>query len=137
MSDMPIIPTNVSPAFQLFPPEHRDTLLEMRELIFEVARTDPRIGVVLEELRWGEPAYITANKKTGSTIRLGIEKASGLPALFFICSTSLVEDFRIQFGELLTYSKNRAVLIDRNDSQHKSALGMCIASALTYHLRKN
>lgn len=137
MSDLQTMPENVLPAYQLFPPEHRNTLLEIRELIFETASTDPRIGVLLEELRWGEPAYITANKKTGSTIRLGIEKASGLPALFFICNTSLVEDFRNQFGELLTYSKNRVVLIDRSDSQHKSALGMCIASALTYHLRKN
>lgn len=137
MSSMQTLPANVSPAFQLFPPEHRNTLLEIRELIFEVASTDPRIGDLLEELRWGEPAYITARKKTGSTIRLGIEKASGVPALFYICNTNLVEDFRNQFGELLTYSKNRAVLIDRNDSQHKSALGMCIASALTYHLRKN
>ena len=131
------IPSAVMNAYQGVEPEHRVTLLALRDMIFEVAQSDPRIGEVEETLRWGEPAYITARKKTGSTIRLGIEKASGLPALFFICNTSLVEDFRNQFGALLRYSKNRAVLIDDNESQHKSALAMCIASALTYHLPKH
>lgn len=136
MSQMQTIPAQVLSAFQRISPEHRKTLLDMRALIFEVAQADPRIGTLEEGLRWGEPAYLTTETKTGSTIRLGVEKTSGMPALFFNCNTTLVEGFRQQFGSSLRYSKNRAVLAGGDDSEIRNALKMCIASALTYHLRK-
>ena len=129
------IPPQVLAAFQEVSPTHRATLLVARELIFQTARDDQRIGAIEETLRWGEPAYITATKRTGSTIRLGIEKASEQPALFFNCNTTLVEDFRQQFGDALTYCKNRAVVLDRAGSEIETALKMCIKMALTYHLR--
>lgn len=135
MSHMQVIPSSVLSIFQAFSPEDRDAFLDARELIFDVAATDLRIGILEETLRWGEPAYITTSNKTGSTIRLGTEKTSGMLALFFNCKTTLVEEFRQQFGEVLTYSKNRAVLIQCGDSQIRDALKICIASALTYHLR--
>lgn len=135
MSLMQSIPTPVLRAFQEIAPAHRKALLDVRELIFEVANNDPRVGPIEETLRWGEPAYITSKNKTGSTIRLSIEKVSGMPALFFNCKTTLVEEFRQQFGGLLAYSKNRAVILDGECDQHKSALKTCIATALTYHLR--
>lgn len=135
MSHMQTIPTAVVSVFEAFPMNQRKVLLETRDLIFEIADLDPRIISVEEALRWGEPAYITAKHKTGSTIRLGIEKASGMPALFFNCKTTLVEEFRQQFGGALTYSKNRAIIIDSKGAQSRDALEICVASALTYHLR--
>lgn len=135
MSDIDLIPSNVASAFAKFSLENREALFAVRAMIFEVAMTDPRIGPVEETLRWGEPAYITRKKRTGSTIRLGVEKVTTQPALFFDCKTSVVEEMRGQFGALLTYSKNRAVLLDTNSEEAKAALRMGIASALTYHLR--
>jgi hypothetical protein len=135
MNDNPPIPAGVAAAFAQFPSTHRDTLLKLRELIYNVAASDPRIGGLDEALRWGQPAYLTAQKKTGSTIRLGIEKTTGQPALFFNCNTTLIEDLREKFGTTLRYSKNRAVLIDSDDDQLETALAVGIASALTYHLR--
>ena len=136
MTDINTIPADVASVFDQFSPEQRDILLEARTEIFKVAMEDPRIGELEEVLRWGEPAYITKNKKTGSTIRLGIEKTTGKPALFFNCNTSLVEDLREQFGSILTYSKNRAVLLDTDDKAAGNAWRSGIASALTYHLRR-
>lgn len=135
MSYMRRIPTQVLQTFQQVPSTHRKTLLDVRELIFEVAQDDPRIGVIEETLRWREPAYVTSQNKTGSTIRLGIEKGSGMPALFFNCKTTLVEEFRQQFGGALRYAKNRAVILDNEDGQDTAALKICIAAALKYHLR--
>lgn len=129
------IRAHVLDAFHKVEPAHRETLLAVRALIFEAASEDTRIGRIEETLRWGEPAYITVNKKTGSTLRLSMEKTSGMPALFFNCNTTLVEEFRQQFGEVLTYSKNRAVLLGGDWAQHTSYIKMCIAAALTYHLR--
>ena len=111
MNNMQSMSTHVLEAFQQVPSTHRKTLFDVRELIFEVAQDDPRIGGIEETLRWGEPAYITSQNKTGSTIRLGIEKGSGMPALFFNCKTNLVEEFRQQFGGALRFAKNRAVSV--------------------------
>ena len=135
MTEINAIPADVASVFDQFSPEQREILLEARAEIFKVAMEDPRIGKLDEVLRWGQPAYITKNKKTGSTIRLGIEKTTGKPALFFNCNTSLVEDLREQFGSILTYSKNRAVLLD-TDEAAGNAWRSGIASALTYHLRR-
>jgi hypothetical protein len=83
MSYMNAIPSPVSSVFESLEPAQRDILLQARTLIFEVAREDEHIGEIEETLRWGEPAYITCKKKTGSTIRLAIEKQRGQPAIFF------------------------------------------------------
>lgn len=74
MSLMQSIPSPVLRTFQEIAPAHRKTLLDVRELIFEVANNDPRVGLIEETLRWGEPAYVTTKNRTGSTIHLGIEK---------------------------------------------------------------
>ena len=125
-------PKEVAAVYETFAPEHRDTLQTTRGLIFEAAASDPRIGDIDEALRWGEPSYLTSKKKTGSTIRLGVEKGSGEAALFFNCKTTLVEEFRQTFGRDLRYSKNRAVLLE---GAPEEALRHCILAALSYHLR--
>lgn len=126
------MPKDVSAVFDHIPIQFREPLLDVRILILDVAHSDPRIGALNEVLRWGVPSYITAKAKTGSTIRLGIETASGQPAVFFNCQTTLVEEFRQTFGDSLSYSKNRAVFIE---GASQDALRSCIASALTYHLK--
>ncbi len=130
------IPQHVAAAFDDFPSASRKTLLDVRNIILEVAHTDPRIGPLKEDLRWGEPAYLTVKPNTGSTIRLGLIKPTNTPAILFNCKTSLVENFRDQFGDELTYSKNRAVLIDQDITLISEQLKICIASALKYHLRR-
>lgn len=136
MSQMHPLPTPVLAVFQTLEQTDRETLLAVRELIFDVAAQDPRIGPIDEALRWGEPAYLTTQGKTGSTIRLGIEKLSGKPAIFFNCKTTLVEEFRQKFGSELAFSKNRAILIEGDVVKLSTLLKSCIASALCYHTRK-
>lgn len=128
------ISSPVAAAFDRMDPAHRAALHQVRALIFEVAQADPRIGEIEEALRWGEPAYLTRRGKTGSTIRLAVEKGSGQPALFFNCKTTLVEGFRQQFATRLRYVKNRAVLLDGDIAEDAEGLKSCIAAALTYHL---
>lgn len=134
MRYMETILTPALNAFQAIAPEQRKTLLEVRELIFEVAASDPRICDIEETIKWGEPAYITVNDRTGSTIRLGIDKATEMPAIFFNCKTTLVEEFRQMFGAALRYTKNRAIILDGECDELKPVLKICIAAAMTYHL---
>lgn len=129
------MPVPVQTAVARVDADKRPALMRAREVILEVAATDPRIGEIEETLRWGEPAYITTKARTGSTIRLGVEKASGAPAVFFNCKTTLVEEFQGQFGSALRYAKNRAVLVDDDGDAFEAALKSCVAAALTYHLK--
>lgn len=130
------IPPSVAATFDAYTPKDRSALKGVRSLIFVIARKDARIGALEETLRWGEPAYITTSKKTGSTIRLGVEKTSARPAVFFNCNTTLVEELREQFGAALRYSKNRALLLEGDPEVLNAALSRGISAALTYHLRR-
>src|SRR5262245_12932008 len=70
-SDMPPMPQDVQAAFDVFPPDVRHRLAEIRGMIFDLAAADPRVGAITETLKWGEPAYLTEASGSGSTIRLG------------------------------------------------------------------
>lgn len=136
MTTPPDMPKDVRHAFDALPEAKRATLLDVRALVFETAASTPGVGPIEEALRWGEPAYLTSQSRSGSTIRLGIEKASGHPAMFFNCQTRLVEDFRQQFGDRFSFSKNRAVLLDPDRPMDTGAVSSCLAAALTYHRKR-
>lgn len=136
MTTPPDMPKDVRHAFDALPATKRSTLLDVRGLVFETAAATPGVGPIEEALRWGEPAYLTSQSRSGSTIRLGIEKASGHPAMFFNCQTRLVEDFRQQFGDRFSFSKNRAVLLDPDRPLDTGAVSSCVAAALTYHQKR-
>ena len=137
MNRDPNMPEEVANVFTQFGGQEREILMKARDMILDVAKEDPRIDCLDETLRWGEPAYLTSKSKAGSTIRLGIESNSDQPAIFFNCKTTLVEEFRQQFGSLFRYSKTRAILLDSHLDGLSDALKLCIGTALTYHLRRN
>ncbi len=131
------MPDNVAEAFALFPSNSVGSMYELRKLIFQVAQSTEGVGAILEDLRWGEPAYLTPICKSGSTIRLGWDKASNNCAMYFICNTNLVEQFRQMFPEVLKFSKNRAILLSPEGELPRDVLGICIGLALTYHQKKH
>ncbi len=113
-------------AFRGFPDAVRPGLIALRRLILDTA---DEIGAPIEEaLRWGQPAYLTPK---GSTLRLGLPKTGGY-ALFVICTTRLIEDFRAVTGAAFRFEANRAVLFRPGDSVDEVALSLLIRAALTY-----
>ncbi|MDH7803902.1 MULTISPECIES: DUF1801 domain-containing protein [unclassified Rhizobium] len=126
----------VSAAFEAFSEPTRSQLLRIRCLIFEVAEETPGVGPLMEALKWGEPAYLTAATHSGSTIRLGVLKSQAdTAAILFNCQTSLVETFRTQFPDAFAYHGNRAILLPPSAPLPEPALSICLAMALTYHHR--
>ena len=119
--------------FSTFNGVQGEKLRRLRELIFDVAASDPRIGALSEELRWGDPSYITAVTKAGSTVRLGLFGKNKI-ALFFHCKTTLVQSFRETYGDALEYSKNRAIILDPTAMPDESILTSCVHASLTYKL---
>lgn len=129
MTVVPALPADVAAAFDALPEAIRGHLLRMRALIFQVAQ-DTGTGPLTETLKWGEPAYLTQASKTGSTIRLGQVRGKGA-AVLFNCNTSLVGNFREQFGDVFKFDGNRAVLLP--EDWPEAALAICLGRALTYY----
>lgn len=130
------MPPDVQAAFEAFPPEVRHRLAEIRATILDVAAGDSRIGTITETLKWGEPAYLTAETGSGSTVRLGRPRGrADRAAIYFICHTPLVDGFRERFGDLFDYEGNRAVLLPVSGEVARVPLEMMLSAALTYHLR--
>lgn len=131
------MPADVRAAYDRFAAPVRDRLLEIRRLIFRTAADTEGVGPLTETLKWGEPAYLTAESGSGSTIRLGQPKASpGDCAVFFNCNTGLVDGFRAQFPDAFRYQKNRAIVLDASGPLPEAALEICLAMALTYHSQR-
>lgn len=126
---------SVAAAFAAFPDTERPHLLHLRRLIFETATETRGVGGLQETLKWGQPAYLTAQTKSGSTIRLGVPKTGGV-AIYTHCQTTLISDFRAILPDAFCYDGNRAIILDTNEALQEDKLCMFIASALTYHLRK-
>ncbi len=127
----------VKAVFDSFPLPVRKELLKLRELIFKVASATEGVGTIEESLKWGEPAYSTPSTKAGSPIRLAWKsKAPNQFAIYFICTTSLVETFRTVFADDFTFEKNRAIVFELGQKMPINELALCFQSALTYHLRK-
>ncbi len=123
--------------FAAYPPPLKARLLALRRLIFDTAAATEGVGALEETLKWGQPSYLTAETKSGSTIRIDRVKSSAdRYALYFHCQTDLVATFRELYPKQLTYAGNRAIIFDANDDIPKAALRHCLGLALTYHLNK-
>lgn len=113
-----------------YPPAVRARVQALRALIAETAE-ELELELV-ETLKWGEPAFLTKTK-SGSTIRLGWKaKTPEVCSMYFICTTTLVEGFRAQFGESLRFEGNRAIVLRVDEAIPAGALKVCVADALTY-----
>jgi Domain of unknown function (DU1801) len=111
-------------------------LQALRKLILDIARTTPGVGALEETLKWGQVSYLTRESGSGSTIRIDrVKSADSQIAVYFHCQTNLVETFRELYPEL-SYSGNRAILLDAGKTLPKAELAHCVALALTYHLNK-
>ena len=123
----------VADAFAAFPEPARDGLYLLRDLIFAIAEETPAVPQVTEDLRWGEPAYLTP-PRIGTTIRLGLPKTGGF-GIFTHCQTTVIADFAAAYPGWDTIDGTRGVLFTDRTQIDPLRHGALIRSALTYHLR--
>ena len=111
--------------------------LALRGLIFDIAKANKRIGPLTETLKWNEPAYLTQQSKSGSTLRYGWKaKRPGKISVFVNCKTTLIAEFQNSFAGELTFESTRAIWLDLSAPMPKDILAICIGKTLTYHLDK-
>ncbi len=129
------INSEVAKVFRSYPDPMRQKLLYLRQLILDTV-SEMEGAVQLEEtLKWGEPSYLTKN---GSTVRLGWKKSKpNHYAMYFHCTTRLVETFKELYRDCLTFEGNRAIVFHENSKIPEDELKHCIKLSLTYHDRKH
>ena len=122
----------VEDAFAVIPAAPRSRLLEVRHLIFETAARTPGVGRIEETLKWGQPAYLTPDSRSGSTLRLGVPTHGGF-AIYAHCQTTILSEFQSLFPDEFTYEGNRAVHFESGVELPSDRLRLLIVAALTYH----
>ena len=121
--------------FDNYPSISKEKMLNLRNLIIEVAKEIDGLTTLEETLKWGEPSYLT---KKGSTIRIDWKKKKPKQyAMYFSCSSSLIPTFRIVYKNIFTFEGKRAIIFKVDDKLPKEELKQCIKAGLTYHKLKN
>jgi hypothetical protein len=97
----------VDAVFGAYPKPLKAKLLALRRLILDTAAATKGVGELQETLKWGQPSYLTAATKSGSTIRIDRVKVSANQyAAYFHCQTDLVATFRELYPKELAYAGN-------------------------------
>lgn len=127
----------IAQEYASYPSAIQKKLFTIRTLIFKTAASIPAVALIEETLKWGEPSYLTALSKSGSTIRLAWKKSK--PDQFGIyvnCKTNIIETIKGLYGNELSYEKHRAVIFHKNETLPIDIIEHLITIALTYHLKK-
>ena len=110
-------------------------MLHLRALVFEMAQATAT-GPLTATLKWGEPAYLTTATRAGTTLRLSANPEDRLPCRILVhCQTTLIDQYRDRFGDVLQFEGNRAVRLPITGFP-EDAVRHCMALALTYHRDK-
>jgi hypothetical protein len=127
----------VDAVFSAYPKPLKAKLLALRDLILDTAKTTKGVGALQEALKWGQPSYLTAETKSGSTIRIDrVKPSADQYAVYFHCQTDLVATFRELYPTEFGYGGNRSIILNAEDDIPEPELRHCVALALTYHLNK-
>lgn len=133
---IPAFATNdVANVYAAWPENLRAKILNLRDLIFEVAADTNGVGQLQETLKWNVPAYLTAKPKSGTTIRLEGKSETGTYGVFVPCSTSLIEQCKELYPKVFRFEKNRGLIFGLEDRVPTIELRHFVAMALTYHLK--
>jgi len=125
--------SEISDVITSHPKLFADKLASLRGLIHETADEVVDVKSVEESLKWGQPSFAPVPKKIGSSVRLD-KKGDGI-SLYFICTTTLVDDFKELYPDTFNYIGNREIHFKMDDEIDVDALKHCIAMTLTYKLK--
>ncbi len=133
----PFASADVEARFGAYPTQVRRKMLALRELIFATAASTDGVGEIHETLKWSEPAYLTQQSGSGSTIRIDWKaRTPDRYAMYFNCRTNLVEHFRSLFPNDFEFDGNRALILQLGKHLPKGSLAFCIRASLLYHASK-
>lgn len=125
----------VNTVFAEYPEGVREKMLFLKDLVIETAEETDGVDEMEITLKWGEPSFVT---KSGSTLRMDWkEKAPDHYAMYFQCTSRLVDTFRMVFDHTFQYEGNRAIVFQVNQNIPVAELKECVKATLTYHKVKH
>lgn len=126
---------SVDEIFANYPDFVRDKMQFLRALVIETAKETEEVTQLEETLKWGEPSFVTKN---GSTLRIDWkEKTPDQYAMYFNCSSRLVNTFRLVYQDRFQFEGKRAIVFQLDQKIPKKELKQCIKTALRYHKVKD
>jgi hypothetical protein len=137
MKDPSFADPAVKAVFDTYPQPLRKALMHLRSMIFEIAAETNGVGTLTECLKWQQPAYLTEESRSGSTIRIdAVRSQKDAYAAYFHCQTNLVSTFRQLYPQAFSFEGNRAIHFRLGNPVPRGELRHCISLALTYHRHK-
>lgn len=125
----------VNQVFANYPESVLEKMGFLRDLVIETAQEIDDLEELEETLKWGEPSFVT---KYGSTLRMDWkQKTPDQYAMYFQCTSRLVETFRIVFEHELLFEGNRAIVFQMDQKIPVLELKECIKATLNYHKVKH
>lgn len=125
----------VDAVFANYPDFVRNKMQKLRELVIETAEETAEVSELEETLKWGEPSFVT---EIGSTLRMDWkEKTPNQYAMYFQCTSRLVDTFRLVFDRKFQYEGKRAIVFQLNQKIPAEELKECIKASLRYHKVKH
>lgn len=136
MAKLKLVKTkDVESVLKEYPKHVQKKLKALRQLILKTAEETEGISEIEETLKWGEPSYLVNN---GSTVRFDWkEKKPNQYAIYFKCTSKLVETFKEIYPDEFNYETTRAMVFQMDDAVPELALKECIRMALCYHKLKH
>lgn len=121
----------VETIFANYPDFVQDKMQYLRKLVIETAREIENVSTLEETLKWGEPSFVT---KIGSTLRMDWKaNAPNQYALYFQCTSRLVDTFRLVFDQKFQFEGKRAIVFHLDQQIPEEELKACIKATLCYH----
>lgn len=121
----------VEAVFASYPDGIRDKMQTLRKLVRETAQETQGVDLLEETLKWGEPSFVTRH---GSTLRMDWKaKTPDQYALYFQCTSRLVDTFRLVFDTTFRYEGKRAIVFSLHEPIPEMELKQCIKATLQYH----
>lgn len=124
-------PANVAAALNSGCPAQRAGKARLRQIVLDRGAEIEGVGPVVEDLRWGQPAFLTPRTKAGSSLRIA-DRGDGF-ALFVHCQTDLIARLREIYGDTIRTEKTRALMFQDADFDPEPA-SLLAGWALSYHL---
>jgi hypothetical protein len=123
--------------YEEYPIKVKAFLLEMRNIILDIAKKEKEVGFIEEVVRWGQPTFLTTETKSGTMIRIDrYKKQDDKIAIYFHCQTQIIKMIHLKYGDKLTYDGNRAIIFDINKSLPRRVIKDCALLALRYNLKQ-
>ncbi|EZH73784.1 hypothetical protein ATO12_17780 [Aquimarina atlantica] len=121
----------VKEVFENYPNTIRPKMQFLKKLVIETAEETEGIDEMEITLKWGEPSFVTKN---GSTLRIDWkEKTPNQYAMYFQCTSRLVDTFRLIFDHKFRYEGKRAIVFQLHEKIPILELKKCIKASLRYH----